>query len=100
MRINFLPLKVFLDNSQISRFKFAQEENEIEKKHSENDSEYNLLYKSIQSQMNISSSVFNSILDRNNKNKFLETIQNLINGTNFVIFENTHSLTRRRRKCE
>jgi len=68
-----------INNSQISRFRFAQEENEIEKKHGENDSEYNLLYKSIQSQMNISPSVFNSILDGNNKNKFLETIQNLIN---------------------
>ncbi len=77
---SFYFFKIVLDNSQISRFKFAQEENEVDKKHAENDVEFNLLYKSIQSQMNISPSVFNSILDRNNKNKFLETIQNLING--------------------
>jgi len=92
----FFMFKIVSDNSQISRFRFAQEENEIEKKHGENDSEYNLLYKSIQSQMNISPSVFNSILDGNNKNKFLETIQNLINGIYFLTFDskNTQSLSR------
>jgi len=71
-----------LDNSQISRFRFAQENEGVSNDpydRADSESEYNILYKSIQSQMNIPPAVFQSIIDRNNRNRYLETIQNLIN---------------------
>jgi len=75
-------LLINLNNSQISRFRFAQENEVVSNDpydRADSESEYNLLYKSIQSQMNIPPAVFHSIIDRNNRNRYLETIQNLIN---------------------